>query len=279
MTAFGAQPAPIRASPTAGLPSPPPAASGSAAVAVVHEADEFLVVNKPAGLVCHPSKAGPESSLIGRLRIHLGGAAHPQLIHRLDRETSGLVVAATTAAAARQLRQIWETRRVRKTYLAMVHGVPPTCSGEVDAPLGRDPASAVAIKDTVRPEGAPARTRWQVRRVWRRPEGVFSLLEVEPLTGRKHQIRIHLAYLGHPIVGDKLYGGDERLYLDFVAGRLTSAQQARLLLPFQALHAAELAFAWRDRAWHFTAPPEPWFEAFLTSEGSSLESPASSAVA
>lgn len=250
----------------AGRSPQPPAVAASAAVAVVYENGELLVVNKPAGLVCHPTKAGLESSLIGRLRLYLGGAAHPQLIHRLDRETSGLVVVALNAVAARELRQVWETRRVRKTYLAIVHGVPDARSGEVNAPLGRDAASAVAIKDSVRSEGAPARTVWRVRRVWRRAEGVFSLLEVEPLTGRKHQIRIHLAHLGHPIVGDKLYGGDERLYLDFVAGRLDEAQKARLLLPFQALHAAGLAFTWRDRPWHFSAPPEPWFTDFLAGE-------------
>lgn len=260
----------------AAAPPQPPATAASAGLAVVYENGGLLVVHKPAGLVCHPTKAGPESSLIGRLRLYLSGAAHPQLIHRLDRETSRLVVVAQTASASRELRQIWETRRVRKTYLAIVHGVPTTGSGEVDAPLGRDSASAVPIKDTVRPDGTPARTRWRVRRVWRRPEGVFSLLEVEPLTGRKHQIRLHLAHLGHPIVGDKLYGGDERLCLDFAAGRLNEAQKARLLLPFQALHAAELAFTWRDRTWHFSAPPEPWFADFLHGEepGSATSAPA-----
>lgn len=246
--------------------SPPPGQPETARLSVVFEDPELLVLNKPAGLVCHPTKGDATSSLIGRVRLYLGPAAAPQLINRLDRETSGLVLIAKTPPAARALRRLWETRAVTKTYLAIVHGVPGAPAGEVDAPLGPDPAGPVAIKDCVRPDGAPARTRWRVLRAWRRAQGEFSLLEVEPLTGRKHQIRIHLAHLGHPIVGDKIYGGDERAYLDFVAGRLTEAQRARLLLPFHALHAAGLAFTWQGRDRRFTAPPEPWFSDFLAGE-------------
>jgi len=238
---------------------------------VVHEDTELLVVNKPAGLVCHPTKADASSSLIGRLHLHLGSTGTPQLVNRLDRETSGLVLAAKTREAARALRRLWETRAVTKKYLAIVRGVPAAPAGEVDAPLGPDPASPVAIKDCVRPDGTPARTAWRWLRSWRRAVGEFSLLEVQPRTGRKHQIRIHLAHLGLPIVGDKIYGGDPRLYLDFVFGRLTPAQAAQLLLPHQALHAAELAFAWQGRDWRFTAPPEPWFTDFV--RGKELQPP------
>ncbi|MHC1763185.1 MAG: RluA family pseudouridine synthase [Verrucomicrobiia bacterium] len=231
---------------------------------VVHEDDELLVINKPADLVCHPTKGDAWSSLIGRVRLYLGPDGRGQLVNRLDRETSGLVLVAKTAAAASELRKLWERREVEKRYLAIVHGHVREPEGVIDAPIGKDTRSVVAIKDTVRSDGAPARTVYKLLHTFTRPSGPFSLLQISPLTGRKHQIRIHMAHLGHPIVGDKLYGGDERIYLAFVEKRLTEDQRQRLILPNHALHAAELKFFWRGELRHYRAEPEPWFREFAS---------------
>lgn len=239
---------------------------------VIHEDQDVLVINKPADLVCHPSKDGELSSLIGRVRRHLGEAARPHLVNRLDRETSGVILVAKTDEAARELRRLWETRRVRKEYLAIVHGHVLADGGSIDAPLGKDGSSRVAIRDCVRPDGAESRTDYQVirRSAFRRdsaghphPTIPFTLLSIQPRTGRKHQIRIHLAHLGHPIVGDKIYGGDEDAYLAMVERRLTAEQRARLILPHQALHAASVTFEWRGSEWSFACEPEEWFTAFV----------------
>src|SRR3954464_3671191 len=131
---------------------------------VLHEDADLLVVNKPADLVCHPTKTDEYSSLISRARLYLGEGSHPQLVNRLDRETSGVVLLAKTAEAARELRQIWESRKVEKNYRAIVHGHPANDRGFVDVPIGKDESSKVAIKDCVRPDGAPAQTAYSVER-------------------------------------------------------------------------------------------------------------------
>jgi 23S rRNA pseudouridine1911/1915/1917 synthase len=231
---------------------------------ILHEDPDLLVINKPAGLVCHPTKGDEYSSLIGRVRLYLGSEVHPHMINRLDRETSGVTLVAKNNETALELRAPWERREVTKEYLAIVHGHPSADGGTIDAPLGKDLRSRVAIRDGVIEGGAPAQTTFCVAKRFTRAEGDFSLLEVQPQTGRKHQIRIHLAHLGHPIVGDKLYGLNEQFYLDFVVGRLTEEQRRQLILPHHALHASEVALTWRGEARQWLAPPEPWFSAFAS---------------
>jgi len=253
---------------------------------IIHEDEEFLVVNKPAGLVCHPTKTDEYSSLISRVRLYLGGGGHPQLINRLDRETSGITLIAKDEESARQARRLWETRQVTKQYVAIVHGEINPPSGTITARLGKDELSRVAIKDCVREDGTEARTEFSVERVFRKSivvpsscstrnpaepqkalafrDQIFSLVHLVPQTGRKHQIRIHLAHLGHPIVGDKLYGGDEDLYLALVENRLTTEQWRRLILPHHALHAARLGFEWAGQPKSFECEPESWFKAFCS---------------
>lgn len=201
---------------------------------IVHEDERLLVVDKPAGVVCHPSKAGPWSSLVGAAREH-ARLATAHLIFRLDRETSGLVVLAKEPQAASRLQRAMQDRRVGKLYVAVVHGVMagPVC---VDQPLGDDVESPVFVKSAVVAGGQPAVTRFEPVVA----SGGFTLVRAMPETGRKHQIRAHAQWLGHPVVGDKIYGPDPRLFLDFIDRGWTPELEARLLLPRHALHCAEI---------------------------------------
>ena len=234
---------------------------------IIHEDPDLLVVNKPPGLVCHPTKTDERSSLIGRVRLHLG-SSEGRLVNRLDRETSGLVLIAKSSVVAGELGKLIESNSVRKEYVAVVRGHVAKDEFTIDAPLGKDESSPVAIKDCVRPDGASAQTGIRVRARFARSASDFSLLSVQPVTGRKHQIRIHLAHIGHPIVGDKIYGGDENVYLRLVEGRLTEADQRALIFSNHALHAERLQFQWRNREWNFTAAPGAEFREFLSRKDS-----------
>jgi 23S rRNA pseudouridine1911/1915/1917 synthase len=251
--------------------------------AILHEDADLLVVNKPAGLVCHPTKYGEMSSLISRARLHLNSQPstinyQPHLVNRLDRETSGVVLMVKNSEAAGELGKILESRAIEKEYLAIVHNHVREDHGLIDAPLGKDERSRVVVKDCVRSDGAAAQTEFFVERRFARTVtlstfdprlSTFSLLRIVPRTGRKHQIRIHLAHLGHPIVGDKIYGGDEDLYLALVENRLTDAQRAKLIFENHALHARLIKFLWRGEPKEFSCEPEPWFKDFIATESQS----------
>jgi 23S rRNA pseudouridine1911/1915/1917 synthase len=195
----------------------------------------------------------------------------PHMINRLDRETSGIVIVAKTLDAAVGLRRLWESRQVSKEYIAIVHGFPVPRARVITARIGPDPNSMVSIKDAVTLDGATAETKIFVRKTFTHGGTPFSLVRLLPTTGRKHQLRIHLSHIGHPIVGDKLYGGDESIYLAFVKDALTPEQVKDLIFANQALHAGLLQFIWRGQRRTYTAPPEPWFRMFVV-EGEEKES-------
>ncbi len=228
---------------------------------VIHHDDKVIVVNKPGDLICHPSKDGPWSSLAGAVRERFGlAAAH--LVFRLDRETSGVVVFAKNPAAARRLQTAMQLRQVRKTYLAIMTGEfygPAT----VDQPLGPDEDSPVYSKTGVRPDGRPAVTHFTPIT----SGGGFTLARVVTETGRMHQIRAHAQWLGHSLVGDKIYGPDARCYLDFLDAGWTQALEEKLLLPRQALHCAEIDMRNAGLARVFSVPLPADLRAFCAARG------------
>ena len=219
---------------------------------ILFQDDEVVVVNKPGWVVCHPSKRGPWSSLVSALREQLGSATL-HLVTRLDRETSGVVVVARHPLAARRYQMAMQNRRVEKFYLALLEG---ELSGEitVDAPLLRDEQSEVAVKRRVGAPGEPGAEAAQTRFAPIVSKNNLTLARVEPHTGRTHQIRVHAAHLGHAIVGDKLYGPDSTLYLEFARQGWTTRLAEKLPLRRQALHAARLRFLDAGLG-DFTAPP------------------------
>lgn len=204
---------------------------------ILFEDEHLLVLNKPGDVVCHPSKAGPWSSLVGAAREYLGGGA-VHLIFRLDRETSGVVLIAKDEHTSALLQRVTLKRCYSKVYHAILVGE-LAAETTVDQPLGPDTSGPVVAKTCVVPagQGKPAVTRYTPLIVG----GGFTLARVVTETGRKHQIRAHAQWLGYPLVGDKIYGPDQRLYLEFIESGWTPALESRLLLRRQALHCAEIA--------------------------------------
>ncbi len=235
---------------------------------IVHEDARLLVVNKPGDVVCHPSKAGPWSSLVGALREY-ANLPTVHLVFRLDRETSGIVVLAKDAAMASRLQVAMQERKIGKTYLAILTGelAAPVTAAQ---PLGDDITSPVFLKSGVvaAGEGQAAVTHFTPVMV----RGGYTLARVVTETGRKHQIRAHAQALGHSIVGDKIYGPDARLYLDFIDHGWTDALKARLLLPRQALHCAEIDLRPAGLPHVFSAPLPEDLRTFCEENG--MDAPA-----
>ena len=199
--------------------------------------EHFIAIDKPAGLPMHTTAKFWKNTLVALLRERYP-EERLQICHRIDRETSGVLLIARTAEAASFLKRAFASRTVKKTYLALVHGVPEPPAGVIDAPM-RLLDTRTHIKMGVTQDGLPAVTRYCVQRLFAH----HALVEAAPETGRQHQIRVHLAHIGHPVVGDKLYGASEQAFMDYCDAGLTP----ELLdlfdgLPRHALHAARLIF-------------------------------------
>ena len=224
------------------VPEAAPAALAPEPIAldIVHEDDHLVVVDKPAGMAVHPAPGSPDGTLANALLAHcgdslsgIGGERRPGIVHRLDKGTTGLMVAAKTDEAHRGLAHQFAARAVERRYLALAWGAPALVAGRIEGPIGRDRRNRKKMAVTAR-GGKPAATRY---RVLRRFRDVACLLECRLESGRTHQVRVHLAHIGHAPVGDPLYGRGGRR-----KGATEAEARAAAAFGRQALHAAALAF-------------------------------------
>ncbi len=200
-------------------------------VGIVYEDEQLVVVDKPAGLTVHPAPGHPDGTLVNALLAlvpdlpGIGGVERPGIVHRLDKDTSGLIVVAKTDAAHRSLSRQMKERSVHKSYVALTTGTIRHAGGEIDAPIGRHPKQRK--KMAVVEGGRAALTRYQVVERFDGPFGAFTLVDAHPVTGRTHQIRVHLASVGHPLVGDAVYGRRS----PFVSRHFLHAARLEIALP------------------------------------------------
>jgi 23S rRNA pseudouridine1911/1915/1917 synthase len=230
---------------TLAVPAPEPArpAAEDIALNIVHEDAALIVIDKPAGLVVHPAPGHQTGTLVNALIAHcgdslsgIGGVRRPGIVHRLDKDTSGLMVVAKTDAAHAHLSAQWHARTVERQYLALAWGVPSPRAGTISGAIRRSPRVRTKMAVVAR-GGRASATRYRVQRALR---DVASVLECRLATGRTHQVRVHLAHIGHPVIGDPVYGGGLTAARRRAAGDTASALIGALHR--QALHAATLGF-------------------------------------
>lgn len=242
---------------------------------VIQESLGWIVVDKPPFVQVHPKKPdGPKTLWHGLrelLAYELANGGQVSIVNRLDRETSGLVLIAKTHESARRFSAAFARRAADKEYLAIVWGWPPEDEFTVNAPIlrqGERLPTAIYLKRCIHSDGAEAVTHFRVEKRFEKPEidgaGRFALIRAFPKTGRTHQIRLHLSHAGFPIVGDKIYGPDERCYLEFIQTGWTASLESRLLLPRHALHATRLRLETpEDGALEWNVPLAPDMAQFM----------------
>ncbi len=232
---------------------------------IIDETPDYVVVDKPALLLTHPKKPDGTPTLWKALRevlaFEIANGGQVSIVNRLDRETSGLILVAKTSASARRFGLLMQRQGFLKEYQAIVWGWPEWTTHIVDAPLdrqGNHRPSAIWLKQAICDDGAPAQTEFEVIERFEKHTtngDRFALIRARPVTGRTHQIRVHLASTGHPVVGDKIYGPDESLYLGFIRTGWTPELQEKLLMPRHALHASTLG-ADVDLHWESALPDD-----------------------